>query len=135
MAVYATHKNWKTVADGLQTQACRRRRPRTQQLKTAHNRRVEDLDREKTAAEQQVRKLETERVSLADRNAQIQTELDRLQADSSASTSRPSPRRRRSIKGLATEVTGLRQRDSHRAAGSRRGRCQRRSTPPKSCTR
>jgi hypothetical protein len=77
MAVYATHKNWKQFSDNLNRQL-EQARAEKDQLVTAHNRRVEELDREKTAFEQQAIKLEAERVSLDDRNKQIQAELDTL---------------------------------------------------------
>jgi hypothetical protein len=106
MAVYATHKNWKAVADGLQTQL-QQAQAEKGQLVTAHNRRVEELSAEKDAALQQVSKLETERVSLADRNVQIQAELDNLrqtdrqQVAAVASTQALN-------ESLTNEVTGLR---------------------------
>jgi hypothetical protein len=81
MAVYATHKNWREVIEGpngLKAQLDQATQ-QNEQLKNEHNRRVENLTREKEAAEQQLAKLETERVALADRNVQIQTELDQLQ--------------------------------------------------------
>jgi hypothetical protein len=106
MAVYATHKNWKTVADGLQTQLDAAK-AESDQLKTAHNRRVEELQTEHEAAEQQVRKLETERVSLADRNVQIQTELDQLKQQQREQIASVSSTQELN-KGLVTEVTGLR---------------------------
>lgn len=107
MAVYATHKNWKTVADGLQTQLDAAK-AESEKLKTAHNRRVEELATEREAAEQQVRKLETERVSLADRNVQIQTELDQLKQQQREQIASVSSTQELN-KGLVTEVTGLRQ--------------------------
>jgi predicted nucleic acid-binding Zn-ribbon protein len=77
MAVYATHKNWKTVADGLNTQLQAAEAEKAS-LTTAHNRRVEELAAEKDAALQQVSKLASEEQSLSDRNVQIQAELDGL---------------------------------------------------------
>src|SRR5688572_14523839 len=77
MAVYSTHKNWKTVADNLQTKL-QTAQTENETLKTAHNRRVEELNAETQAARQQLSKLETERASLAERNIQIQGELDQL---------------------------------------------------------
>ncbi len=81
MAVYATHKNWREVIEGPNglRQQLQQAQQENEQLKNEHNRRVENLTREKEAAEQQLAKLETERVALADRNVQIQTELDQLQ--------------------------------------------------------
>ena len=106
MAVYSTHKNWKTVADGLQTKLDQANAEKGQ-LTTAHNRRVEELSTEKEAAEQQVRKLETERVSLADRNVQIQTELDQLKQQQREQIASVSSTQELN-KGLVAEVTGLR---------------------------
>lgn len=77
MAVYATHKNWKTETENLAKQLTQARAEK-EALITAHNRRVEDLDREKTAATQQAVKLEAERAQLAEHNVAIQTELDGL---------------------------------------------------------
>jgi hypothetical protein len=107
MAVYATHKNWKAVADGLQTQL-ETARSESESLKTAHNRKVEELNVETEAAEQQLRKLETERESLADRNVQIQTELDQLKQQQREQLASVSSTQELN-KGLAAEVTGLRQ--------------------------
>jgi chromosome segregation ATPase len=107
MAVYATHKNWKVVADGLQ-QKLQTAQAENEKLKTDHNRRVEELSAEIEAAEQQVRKLETERVSLADRNVQIQTDLDNLrqqEREQIASVAATQDLNKR----LTAEVTGLRQ--------------------------
>jgi chromosome segregation ATPase len=106
MAVYATHKNWKTVSDNLQTKL-QTAQADNAKLKTAHNTRVEELTAEKNAAVQQLSKLATERESLADRNVQIQAELDGLrqtqreQVAAVASTQALN-------QGLTTEVQGLR---------------------------
>ena len=111
MAVYATHKNWKEAIEGpngLKSQLDQARAANNQ-LKSEHNRRVEELTSEKQSAEQQLAKLETERVSLADRNVQIQTELDQLkqqQAEGIASVAATQSLN----EDLSTEVTGLRQR-------------------------
>jgi peptidoglycan hydrolase CwlO-like protein len=77
MAVYATHKNWKDVADKLQKDLTTEQ-TKSEQLKTAHNRRVEELAAEVQTWEQQVRKLETERESLVARNTAIDNELKGL---------------------------------------------------------
>ena len=61
MAVYATHKNWKEVSRRSQTRLDTANAENETAQLTAHNRRVEELEREKNAAEQQVGKLETER--------------------------------------------------------------------------
>jgi len=106
MAVYSTHKNWKVVADGLQTQLQTAESEKSK-LITAHNRRVEELATETEAAEQQVRKLETERVSLVDRNVQIQTELDQLKQQQREQIASVSSTQELN-KGLVAEVTGLR---------------------------
>jgi ABC-type Na+ efflux pump permease subunit len=106
MAVYATHKNWKTVSEGLQTQL-QQATAENEQLKTAHNRRVEELTAEVDAAEQQVRKLEAERVMLADANVQIQTERDQLNQQQRQHIAAVASTQALN-QGLATEVTGLR---------------------------
>src|SRR5690349_7713243 len=77
MAVYATHKNWRTVSEDLNKKLTQARTENTA-LKTEHNRQVEALEREKTAAEQQAVKAESERVSLNERLALAQTELESL---------------------------------------------------------
>jgi hypothetical protein len=107
MAVYATHKNWKTVADNLQKQLTDAQTENTN-LKNAHNRRVEELSAEIEAAEQQVRKLETERVTLADLNVQLQTERDQLKQQEREQIASVAATQELN-KGLTTEVTGLRQ--------------------------
>jgi hypothetical protein len=106
MAVYSTHKNWKVVADGLQTKL-QTAQTENETLKTAHNRRVEELNAETQAARQQLSKLETERASLAERNIQIQGELDQLkqqQREQLASVSATQDLN----KGLTAEVATLR---------------------------
>src|SRR5438874_994550 len=77
MAVYATHKNWRTVSDDLKKKLTESQTLNTA-LKTEHNSKVETLEREKTAVEQQVAKSEAERVSLAERLNLVQTELEGL---------------------------------------------------------
>ncbi|MCI0332681.1 MAG: hypothetical protein L0228_05615 [Planctomycetes bacterium] len=106
MAVYATHKNWKLVADNLNKQL-EQATAEKEQLTTAHNRRVEELSTEIEAAEQQVRKLETERVSLADRNVQIQAELEQLKQKQGEQLATMTATQELN-KGLTTEVTKLR---------------------------
>jgi hypothetical protein len=106
MAVYATHKNWKTVADDLQKKLTDAQ-AQNQQLITAHNLRVEQLSAEIEAAEQQVRKLETERVTLADLNVQLQTERDQLKQQEREQIASVAATQELN-KGLTTEVTGLR---------------------------
>jgi predicted RNase H-like nuclease (RuvC/YqgF family) len=83
MAVYATHKNWREVIEGPPgkpeqglTGQLNRAKSDYDQLKSAHNRRVEELTRNNTATEQQMVKLEAERVSLAERLTQTQAQLD-----------------------------------------------------------
>lgn len=110
MAVYATHKNWKEVIEGtngLKAQLDRAKQENTE-LKALHNRKEEELTAEKEAAEQQVRKLETERVSLADRNVQIQTELDQLKQERRDATAAVAATQANNDR-LAAEATGLRQ--------------------------
>lgn len=106
MAVYATHKNWKQVADKLNDDLTKAK-SKIESDESTHNRKVEELEREKTSAEQQAVKLEAERVSLAERNVQMQTELDGLkqnQRDHIAAVASTQELN----KGLATEVGGLR---------------------------
>jgi chromosome segregation ATPase len=106
MAVYATHKNWKLVADNLQTKLDTAQSENAA-LKTAHNRRVEELEGEKTAARQQLSKVETERASLADRNVQMQGELDQLRQQQREQLASVSATQELN-KGLAAEVATLR---------------------------
>jgi hypothetical protein len=78
MAVYATHRNWREVIEGpngLRAQLTQANE-RNEQLKSEHNRRVEELAREREAAEQQLAKLESEQVLLAQNNQQLQNEVD-----------------------------------------------------------
>jgi hypothetical protein len=110
MAVYATHKNWREVIEGptgLRSQLDQARQS-NEQLKSEHNRRVEDLTREKEAAEHQLAKLETERVALADRNVQIQTELDQLKQQQREHIAAVASTQSLN-EGLSNEATGLRQ--------------------------
>jgi hypothetical protein len=108
MAVYATHKNWKTVADGLNTQLQAAEAEKAA-LTTAHNRRVEELTSEKDSAREQVAKLSSEQQGLEDRNVAMQAELEGLrqtqreQVAAVASTQALN-------QTLSTEVTDLRQR-------------------------
>jgi hypothetical protein len=113
MAVYATHKNWKNVIEGTAgapglKQQLDQAIQQNDELKTLHNRRVEELTAENEASEQQVRKLESERVALVERNGQIQTELDQLrqeQRDATAAVAATQANNER----LAADATGLRQ--------------------------
>ncbi len=77
MAVYATHKNWRLVSDGLTAQLAEAKAQNVRDTST-HNRLVEDLEREKTSATQQAVKLEAEKVALDEHNKQTQAELDGL---------------------------------------------------------
>jgi chromosome segregation ATPase len=107
MAVYATHKNWKTVADNLNTKL-EEETARAEQLKTAHNRRVEELSAENEAAVQQVRKLEAEREGLVDRDVQMQTELEGLRQTQAEQLATMTTTQQLN-QNLTTEVTDLRQ--------------------------
>jgi hypothetical protein len=108
MAVYATHKNWKTVADGLNTQLQAAEAEKAA-LTTAHNRRVEELTSEKDSAREQVAKLSSEQQGLEDRNVAMQAELEGLRQ-----TQREQVAAVASTQGLnqslTAEVTDLRQR-------------------------
>jgi hypothetical protein len=110
MAVYATHKNWREVIEGPNglRQQLDEARAANEQLKNEHNRLVETLTREKEAAEQQLAKLETERVALADRNVQIQTELDQLRQQQREHIAAVASTQALN-EGLSNEATGLRQ--------------------------
>jgi hypothetical protein len=77
MAVYATHKNWKVENEALSKQLADSKAEYSR-LESAHNLKVEELEREKTTAVAQATKLEQERVALVDRNLQAQTELEGL---------------------------------------------------------
>jgi hypothetical protein len=77
MAVYATHKNWKEVSDQLKTRLDQANAEK-EQLVTAHNRKVEELDKEKSSAVARVATLETELKDATDNNLKIQAELDTL---------------------------------------------------------
>ena len=88
MAVYATHTNWKELVDGAERLKARldQARAENEQLKSQHNRQVEQLTAEIEASEQQVRKLETRRVSLTARNTEIQAEHDHSFSNSADAT-------------------------------------------------
>jgi vacuolar-type H+-ATPase subunit I/STV1 len=110
MAVYATHRNWREVIEGpkgLRSQL-EEAKQANERLKSEHNRRVEDLTREKQAAEQQLAKLETEGEALADRNVQIQTELDQLRQQQREHIAAVAHTQSLN-EGLTKEATGLRQ--------------------------
>lgn len=77
MAVYATHKNWKLVAENTKKSLDTTNAAKAA-AETEFNHRIEDLDREKTTLTQQLVKAESERASLAERNVQQQTELEGL---------------------------------------------------------
>jgi hypothetical protein len=106
MAVYATHKNWKATADSLTTQL-QQANQANETLKTAHNRRIEELNVESEASEQQLRKLETERESLAERNVQIQSELEQLKQQQREQLAQVSSTQELN-KALAADATTLR---------------------------
>ncbi len=107
MAVYSTHKNWKVVADNLQKNLDTSRSEYETQ-KTAHNRRVEELQAENEARLQQVSKLETERTSLAENNTRLQTELDKLKQQQREQIASVSATQELN-KGLSQQVATLRQ--------------------------
>jgi hypothetical protein len=109
MAVYATHKNWREVIEGpngLKTQL-QQARQANEELKSEHNRLVENLTNEKEAAEQQLAKLETERVALADNNVRLQTELDGLKQKEREHIAAVASTQALN-EGLTKEATGLR---------------------------
>jgi hypothetical protein len=106
MAVYSTHTNWKEKTTALNTEL-ETARAENEQLKTAHNLKVQELDREKTAAEQQIAKLETERSSLVTTNAQIQKQLDVLEQNQRGQLAAVASTQDLNQK-LTAEVTGLR---------------------------
>ena len=110
MAVYATHKNWREVIEGPNGLARQLQdaQQANEQLKSEHNRRVEDLTREKEGAEQQLAKLETERVALDDRNEQIQAELDQHKQQQREHIAAVASTQSLN-EGLANEAGGLRQ--------------------------
>lgn len=107
MAMYATHKNWREVAENLQKEV-REGQAQYDQLKTQYNRRESELTAELESSVQQISKLEAERVSLVDRNATIQTELDQLKQERREATAAVASTQQNNER-LAEEVTGLRQ--------------------------
>jgi hypothetical protein len=108
MGVYSTHQNWKEKTEALNTQL-QTERTKNEQLKTEHNLKVEELDRNKVAAEQQVAKLETERASLVAANSLIQKQLDAAQQNERQRIAAVASTQDLNQK-LTAEVTGLRQR-------------------------
>jgi predicted nucleic acid-binding Zn-ribbon protein len=106
MAMYATHKNWRQIAQDRQTEV-QQAQAQYDQLKTQYNRRENELTSELEASSQQVRKLEAERVALNERNAGIQSELDQLKQDQRNATAAVAATQQNNER-LADEVTGLR---------------------------
>lgn len=107
LAVYATHKNWKEVADNLTSQL--NTLNGQLQLKVEEYNRLEAQARgEKESATQQLAKLETERDNLEKRNAVVQAELDQLRAERRDATAAVAATQANNQR-LADEVTGLRQ--------------------------
>lgn len=107
MAMYATHKNWREIAQDRQTQV-QQTQAEYDQLKTQYNRRESELTNELESSVQQVRKLETERVALVERNSGIQSELDQLKQERRDATAAVAATQQNNER-LAGEVTGLRQ--------------------------
>ncbi|HEX3602239.1 MAG TPA: hypothetical protein VHU84_18950 [Lacipirellulaceae bacterium] len=77
MAVYATHKNWKTESEKLNTELTTAKAEKEAEI-TKRNQLVENYEREKTNQTQQIVKLEAEESAQAERVVQMQTELDGL---------------------------------------------------------
>src|SRR3990172_8504261 len=75
--VYATHKNWRDIAQATSNQL-QQRTAEYDRLKSEYNRLDDQLTAELESAQQQVRKLESERVALVETNTTIQSELDQL---------------------------------------------------------
>jgi chromosome segregation ATPase len=106
MAVYATHKNWKTANDALKKTLDQTRADK-EKLATTQNLHIEELDRETKAAQQQAIKLESELQTQTNTNKQIQSELDTLkqnQRDQIAAVASTQALNQ----GLTSEVTELR---------------------------
>jgi hypothetical protein len=106
LAVYATHKNWKQISDGLNGQLTQARAELDLKV-TDYNRLESQLKGEVESAQQQVRKLESERVALVDRNAGVQAELDQLKAERGEATAAVAATQQNNQR-LADEVSGLR---------------------------
>jgi peptidoglycan hydrolase CwlO-like protein len=83
--VYATHKNWRDIAQTTSNQL-QQRTTEYDQLKSEYNRLENELTAEFESAQQQVRKLESERGSLVERNTTIQSELDQLRQERGEAT-------------------------------------------------
>jgi len=77
MMVYATHKNWKTSAEGLKLQLAEARNT-NQQLQSKYDSLDSQLKAEVEAERQNGTKLESERVQLIAQNRLIQKQLDGL---------------------------------------------------------
>ena len=75
--VYATHKNWRTAAEGFKQQLADQR-SKNEQLQSKKDALESQLQAEVEAAVQDVRKLETERKQLVGQNSTIQEQLDGL---------------------------------------------------------
>lgn len=113
MAVWATHTNWKEVIEGKSGAPGLRERltqaeTENQNLKTQHNRRVEELTAEIEATELRLRELETERVALLGRNTEIQAERDQLRQEQRDATAAVAATQANNDR-LAADATALRE--------------------------
>lgn len=82
MAVYATHKNWKLVAENTK-KALDTTNAAKAAAETEFNRRIEDLKLEKDTLTRSLTAAESARVTLAERNKEQQSELDGLRQEQS----------------------------------------------------
>lgn len=107
MMVYATHKNWHTIAQARQDEL-EEKQAEYDRLRTEYNRLESTLRAELESALQQVRKLESERVQLVERNTAMQSELDRLQQDQREATAAVAATQQNNAR-LAEEVQNTRE--------------------------
>jgi len=115
MAVYSTHRNWKTTAEKLEKDLSAARN-QNQQLESTRRKLEGRLTAEVEESVQQVRKLETERDQLIGQNSTIQSQLDQLLQQQRTSIAAVASTQSNNEK-LAAEVKSLRQeiRDNQQA--------------------
>ncbi len=106
MMVYATHKNWRTSADGLKKQLSAAK-VSNQQLQSKFDSLDSQLKAEIEAAQQDVRKLESERVQLIAQSSLIQEQLDGLLKEQRRNTAAVASTQANNEE-LTKEVGGLR---------------------------
>ena len=112
MFVYATHRNWQTTYNALNTQF-QAAQSANADLEAKYLAQINQLKSEQQAAVQDVAKLETERNVIVSQNQAIQKEVDQLRGEQATSIATVKATEENNNR-LTEEVTGLR--DSIRVA-------------------